>query len=160
MTGIRSELRSVVNVMEGEKIKQKRSGAAWRHVLCSTFLERKMATWTQRGHVFCDNNCASGDMTCKLAASVIQLTLGCSATDATISISISNDHTSRLSGNPPPPPHFPTPNTMSPSSLLSSAFWLSLLVSLQCYYSNGEMWEYLRPSECRKRRGGGAGGGV
>ncbi|CAB1424433.1 unnamed protein product [Pleuronectes platessa] len=71
--------------------------------------------------------------------------------------------TSEAASTPlPPSPSLSlfTPSTaMSPSSSSSSsssssppACVLSFLFSLRCCYSNGEMWEYLRPSERRRER--------
>lgn len=52
---------------------------------------------------------------------------------------------------PPPSPYTPTPSPTPclhpPFLLLLPACVLSFLFSLRCCYSNGEMWEYLRPSE-------------
>lgn len=54
----------------------------------------------------------------------------------------------------PPLPFLPPPTHLHPPFLLRRlpACVLSFLFSLRCCYSNGEMWEYLRPSECRGRK--------
>lgn len=105
-------------------------------------------------------------MTCESAPSMMlregnSPTLGCSATAATISIS--NVHTSpHLRPLPHPSPSLPTPTSPPPTPCLHPPFLLllpacvlSFLFSLRCCYSNGEMWEYLRPSQRGK---GGVGG--
>lgn len=157
MTGIGCEHCTVGQCQGGKKIKQKKRVAEWRRVLCITFVERKISAETE-GKYISAGNYANVNMTCDSAPCVMRRegnlpTLERSATDATISIS--KAHTSRPHWHPHPPPHSPNPKhhvSIFPS-FLRLLTPLSLLVSLQRCYSNGEMWEYLRPSECRK--GGG-----
>lgn len=105
-------------------------------------------------------NYANVDVTCEPAPSVMRRegnspTLGCSACccrrrSLPLALALFTHPLILGRFHTPPYPHHV-------SILLLPACVLSFLFSLRCCYSNGEMWEYLRPSE-RGREGGGGGG--
>lgn len=138
--------------------KEKGRAAEWGHFLCITFLQRTISAETQRANIY-----PLAIMQVGICHVILHPAwLGERATHqrwdaADATISISKAHTSRHHWHPPPrptPPHSPNfkPKhhiSIFPSFLrLLTPLFLSLLVLLQCCYSNGEMWEYLRPSEC------------
>lgn len=158
MTGVGCERRSVGQCQGGGGGGNKTKGGELLSgdvSYVSFFVERKISAETQRGNISAGNN-ANVNMTCHSAPCVMRRegnspTLGRSATDATISIS--KAYTSRPYWHPhSPPPHPQTPCLHLPffPPPPDSSLSLSVLVLLQRCYSDGEMWEYLRPSECRK----------
>lgn len=132
MTGIGCEHRSDGQCQGGEKNKTKEKSCWVETCLMYHFCGKKDIR-RNRGEIYIRWQ-LNVNLTCDSAPCVMRRegnspTLGRSATDATISIS--KAHTSRPHWHPPIPLP-PTPNTMSPSSRLSSASWLLSLSWSRC----------------------------
>lgn len=125
-----------VNVKERKKKKNKREELLSGDVSYVSLLWKERYPQKHRGEIYSISagNYSNVNMTysapCVMRQEGNSPTLGRSATDATISIS--KAHTSHPHWHSRPTPLPLTPNTMSPSSLLSSASWLLSLSWSRC----------------------------